>query len=79
MSHTLSLTEVRALDDPEPTVAAEGADGSVGGDDVYARAKFFIPHHCHQPAAVQAIHGEIPEALLLEGQGRGWGEQSDHA
>lgn len=69
--HTLSLTEVRALDDPELTVAAEGAHGYVRGEDLlYGRAFFLVPHHRHHAVhAVHAVHGEIPEASLLEGQG----------
>lgn len=68
--HTLSLTEVRTLDHPEVTVASEGARGYVRGEDLlYSRAFFLIPHHRHHPAAVHTVHGKIPEAFLLEGQG----------
>lgn len=72
-----SLTEVGALDDPEVTLAAEGARGEIGISR--GGAFFLVPHHCHHAAAVQAVHGEVPEAPLLEGQGRGRGEQSDRA
>lgn len=73
------LTEVGALDDPEVTLAAEGARGKVG-DRVHRAGTFFlVPHHCHHSAAVLAVHGKVPEDLLLEGQGRGWREQSDRA
>lgn len=72
-----SLTEVGALDDPEVTLAAEGARGEIGGGICRGGAFFLVPHHCHHSAVVQAVHGEVPEAPLLEGQGRGRGEQPD--
>lgn len=67
-----SLTKVGALDDPEVALAAEGARGEIG-EHVGGGAFFLVPHHCHHAATVQAVHGEVPEALLLEGQGRGRG------
>lgn len=67
-----SLTKVGALDDPKVTLAAEGARGEIG-EPVRGGAFFLVPHHCHHAATVQAVHGEVPEALLLEGQGRGRG------
>lgn len=70
-----SLTQVGALDDPEVTLAAEGARGEIDGR---GGAFFLVPHHCHQAVTVLAVHGKVPEDLLLEGQGRGRGEQSDH-
>lgn len=74
-----SLTEVGALHDPEVTLAAEGARGEIGGRIRRGGAFFLVPHHCHHVAAVQAVHGKVPEDLLLEGQGRGRAEQSDRA
>lgn len=71
--HTVSLTEVRALHDPELTVAAEGAHGHVRGRHLpVGRAFCPVPHHRHNPVAlhtVHTVHGKIPEAVLLEGQG----------
>lgn len=68
--HTLSLTEVRTLDDPEMTLAAKGTHGYVRGRDPHVcRAFFLIPHHRQYPASVHTVHGKIPEAFLLEGQG----------
>lgn len=74
-----SLTEVGALDDPEVTLAAKGARGEIGGRVRRGGAFFLVPHHCHHSAAVLAVHGKVPEDLLLEGQGRGRGEQPDRA
>lgn len=59
------------------TLAAEGARGEIGGGICRGGAFFLVPHHCHNSAVVQAVHGEVPEAPLLEGQGGGRGEQSD--
>lgn len=74
-----SLTQVGALDDPEVALAAEGAGGEIGGGVHRGGAFFLVPHHGHHSAAVQAVHGKVPEDLLLKGQGRARGEQWERA
>lgn len=74
-----SLTQVGALDDPQVTLAAEGARGKIGGRIRRGGAFFLVPHHGHHSVAVQAVHGKVPEDLLLKRQGRGRGEQSERA
>lgn len=76
---TPQLTQVRALNNPQVTVAAERTHGAEGGrEGVQVRdargcvdtRSFFVVQH-GQPI----VQGEVPEALLFKGQGLAQGQQ----